>query len=80
MKYNYNVNKYGETTVFSLDEIMTASEAAEEYGFAKITIRKACQEGRFPIGHYKKSNGTWIVTKIGMKIFLDIVNGESRGV
>lgn len=56
----------------SLDDIMTAKEAAVRWGIAPITIRQACSgykksPPRFTPEEARKSEGTWLVTRAGME-------------
>ncbi len=56
----------------SLDDVMTAKEAAERWGIAPITIRQACSgykksPPRFTAEESRKSAGTWLVTRAGME-------------
>lgn len=56
----------------TLDDIMTAKEAAERWGLAQITVRQACTgykkaPPRFTNAEARKSAGTWFVTKAGME-------------
>lgn len=56
----------------SLDDVMTAKEAAERWGIAPITIRQACSgykksPPRFTPAESRKSAGTWLVTRAGME-------------
>lgn len=56
----------------SLENIMTAKEAAERWGIAPITIRQACSgykksPPRFTAEESRKSAGTWLVTRAGME-------------
>ena len=56
----------------SLEDIMTAKEAAERWGIAPITIRQACSgykksPPRFTSAESRKSAGTWLVTREAME-------------
>jgi hypothetical protein len=56
----------------TLDDIMTAKEAAERWGLAPITVRQACTgykkaPPRFTATEARKSAGTWLVTHAGME-------------
>ena len=56
----------------SLEDIMTAKEAAERWGIAPITIRQASSgykksPPRFTAEESRKSAGTWLVTRAGME-------------
>lgn len=56
----------------SLEDIMTAKEAAERWGVAPITIRQACSgykksPPRFTETEARKSGGTWLVTRAAME-------------
>ena len=55
-----------------LEEVLTASEAASLWGLSPITTKQACagQHGkppRFNSKECRKSKGTWLVTKKGMR-------------
>lgn len=59
---------YGMT----IDDVMTTTEAAERWGVAIVTIKKACvgQKGlppRFKEGEFRKSGHAWLVTRKGME-------------
>lgn len=56
----------------SLEDVMTAKEAAERWDIAPITIRQACSgykkaPPRFTAKEARKSAGTWLVTRAGME-------------
>ena len=56
----------------SLENIMTAKEAAERWRVAPITIRQACSgykksPPRFTEAEARKSGGTWRVTCVAME-------------
>ena len=56
----------------SLENIMTAKEAAERWGVAPITIRQTCSgykksPPRFTETEARKSGGTWLVTRAAME-------------
>ena len=56
----------------SLENIMTAKEAAERWRVAPITIRQACSgykksPPRFTEAEARKSGGTWLVTRAAME-------------
>ncbi|WP_066638605.1 helix-turn-helix domain-containing protein [Desulfolucanica intricata] len=51
----------------ALDEVMTSTEAAETWGKSMATVKRACQSGRFYPWEARKSQGTWLVTRAGMK-------------
>lgn len=56
----------------TIDDVMTTTEAAERWGVAIVTIKKACvgQKGlppRFKEGEFRKSGHAWLVTKAGME-------------
>ncbi|HCT30301.1 MAG TPA: hypothetical protein DIW31_06125 [Bacteroidales bacterium] len=48
-------------------KVVTASEAAELWGFDVSTVKRACQQGRFHQHEARKSGGTWLVTLVGME-------------
>lgn len=47
-----------------LDEVLTATEAAELYKLDLTTVKKACQQGRIEC---RKAKGTWLVTRQAME-------------
>ena len=54
-----------------LDEVMTATEAAERWHKADITIRQACtgyknSPPRFHEGEFRRSGKVWLITVEGM--------------
>lgn len=54
-----------------LNEVMTATEAANRWHMASITIRQACTgykkaDARFTTDEARRSGATWLVTKAGM--------------
>ena len=56
----------------SLEDIMTAKEAAERWGVAPITICQTCSgykksPPRFTETEARKSGGTWLVTRAAME-------------
>ena len=58
--------------LLSIDDVMTAKEAAERWNKAEITIRQACSgykksPPRFVAGEYRKSGATWLSTRAGME-------------
>lgn len=55
-----------------LNEVMTASEAAERWGIASITVRQACSgykkaAPRFKENEARRSGSTWLITVEGMR-------------
>lgn len=55
-----NEERTSETTLYAtLAEVMTASEAAQEWGLAEATVRRAINRGSLTA---RKSAGTWLVT------------------
>lgn len=60
-----------------LFEVMTASEAAERWGKANITVRQACSgykksPSRFHDDEIRRSGSTWLITYKGMcRVFGD---------
>lgn len=53
-------------------QVMTATEAAELWGVGEATVKQACsgQKGfppRFAPEEFRKSKGTWLVTRAGME-------------
>jgi hypothetical protein len=48
-----------------LNEILTASEAEEQFNLKPGTVRAACTRGLLP-NDYRKSGNTWLVTKNAM--------------
>ncbi len=55
-----------------IDEVMTTSEAAERWGLSVETVKKSCQgqkgnPPRFQPDEFRKSAGTWLVTRAGME-------------
>lgn len=55
----------------TLDDVMTAKEAAERWHKAPITIRQACSgykksPPRFLPDEYRQSGSTWLITRAGM--------------
>lgn len=51
----------------TIKDIMTVAEATELWKLGKSTIRKAIERERFTCLECRKSNGTWLVTKVGME-------------
>ena len=54
-----------------IDEVMTASEAAQRWGLAKVTVRQACSgyvksAPRFTKEEARQSGSTWLITVAGM--------------
>lgn len=54
-----------------IDEVMTASEAAQRWGLAKVTVRQACSgyaksAPRFTKEEVRQSGSTWLITVAGM--------------
>lgn len=54
-----------------IHEVMTATEAAEKWGVAKVTVRQACSgyakaAPRFTSEETRQSGSTWLVTVEGM--------------
>jgi len=47
-----------------LEQVFTATEAAQLWGLDASTVKRACQKGRLEC---RKSAGTWLVTKESMK-------------
>ncbi len=61
-------------------DVMTATEAAEKWGLAKVTVRQACSgyakaAPRFTKEEARQSGSTWLVTVEGM----NRVFGEKKG-
>lgn len=60
-----------------INEVMTATEAAERWGIAKVTVRQACSgykkaPPRFTTEETRQSGSTWLVTVAGMtRVFGD---------
>ena len=55
----------------TLDDVLTASEAASLYGMDESTLRRACagQKGyppRFRDGEFRKSGRVWLITRDAM--------------
>jgi hypothetical protein len=50
-----------------LIDIMTISEAAKEWGLDVSTLRYACIKDKFTDKEARKSEGTWLITRRGMK-------------
>ena len=55
----------------ALNEVMTASEAAERWGIASITVRQACSgykkaAPRFTEAEARRSGSTWLITVKGL--------------
>ena len=60
---------------FRLDEIMTIKEVCEEHGYKLDTLRRYLNRGANGLiegTDYKKSGGTWILTKTGVKKYQKI--------
>lgn len=54
-------------------EVLTATEAAAIWGLDESTVKKACQQGRFEAGEYRKTGKEWLVTIAGMRrVFGDV--------
>ncbi len=56
----------------TIDDVLTASEAAKMYGLDESTLRRACagQKGyppRFTDAECRKSGRVWLITKAGME-------------
>ncbi len=51
----------------TLENVMTASEAARLWGKDASTVKKACQADKFTPDEVRKSGGTWLVTVAGME-------------
>lgn len=56
----------------ALNEVMTASEAAQLWNLAPITVRQACTgyakaPARFTATEARKSGKTWLISVEGMK-------------
>lgn len=55
-----------------INEVMTATEAAERWGIAKVTVRQACSgykksPPRFTAEETRQSGSTWLITVEGMQ-------------
>jgi len=55
-----------------LDKVMTATEAAQLWNLAPITVRQACTgyakaPARFTATEARKSGNTWLISVDGMK-------------
>ena len=55
-----------------IDEVMTASEAAQRWRLAKVTVRQACSgyaksAPRFTKEEARQSGSTWLITVKGMQ-------------
>ena len=63
-----------------LDEVMTATEAAEKWGLATVTVRQACSgyaksAPKFTKEEARRSGSTWLITVEGMeRVFGECVN------
>lgn len=56
----------------TLEDVLTASEAADIYGLSESTLRRAClgQKGyppRFQEGEFRKSGRVWLITRQAME-------------
>jgi len=56
----------------TLQDVLTASEAAQIYGLDESTLRRACtgQKGyppRFNEGEYRKAGRVWLITREAME-------------
>lgn len=51
----------------SINDVLTASEASNLWGLERSVVRKAIERGKFSKGEYRKSSGTWLVTRQGME-------------
>ena len=51
----------------TINDIVTATEAAKLWGLDPSTVKRACQQGRFAADEARKSAGTWLITTIGME-------------
>ena len=66
-----------------LDEVMTATEAAVQWGIAVRTIQQACTgyrggPARFHPDEVRKAIGVWLVTRTGMERLYDPRPEESK--
>lgn len=51
----------------NLYEVMTFSEASEEWNLSNSTLRMIIRTGKLKEGiDYRKSGGTWLITRIAM--------------
>ena len=50
-----------------LEEVFTATEAAELWGLDASTVKRSCWQGRFKQHEARKAGGTWLVTRAGME-------------
>jgi hypothetical protein len=51
----------------AIEQVMTAVEAANEWGLSISTVRNACLADRFESHEARKSAGTWLVTRAAME-------------
>ena len=54
-----------------IDEVMTATEAAQRWGLAAVTVRQACSgyvksPPKFTKEETRRSGSTWLITRAGM--------------
>jgi hypothetical protein len=50
-----------------MGEVITAAEAAVLWELDESTVKRACQQGRFEAGEYRKTGKEWLVTLAGMR-------------
>ncbi len=51
----------------SIQEVMTATEAAELWVIEAATVKRACQQGKFTKDEARKAKGVWLITRAGMR-------------
>ena len=65
-------SRKGKSGMGKINEVMTATEAAERWGIAKVTVRQACSgykkaPPRFTAEETRQSGSTWLITVEGMQ-------------
>lgn len=51
----------------TIENVLTAAEAAALWHLDLSTVKKAAAAGRFRAAEARKSRGTWLVTRSGMR-------------
>ena len=51
----------------NIKDVMTVSEATSLWQLGESTIRKSIERGNFTNNEFRKSKGTWLVTRAGME-------------
>lgn len=74
---------YAQKSGHPLLDVMTAAEAADLWGLSRVTVVQACtgHQGRAPRlqkNECRKSGGTWMVTRAGMRRIFGLDKEEKR--